>query len=265
MKRMCRWLLILAGVGLIAAAQLTHAAAAANQPAAPSSAPPAKAPSAAQPSVDESLYALGVLLSRNLESFGLTEQEFKHVVAGLSDGYHDRAHVDVQAYIPQLRALQASRQQALAQRQKQLGADYVAKVAALPGAHKTPSGLVYVPSVEGTGPAPAVSDSVKVQYTGKLTNGTVFDSSYKRGQPASFPLRGIIPCWREALQLMKVGGKARVVCPAELAYGDRGSPPVIPPGATLDFQIELLEITPTPAPPRPPGTFTPPPTTTAPR
>jgi FKBP-type peptidyl-prolyl cis-trans isomerase FkpA len=259
MKRMCRWLLILAGVGLIAMTQLAHAAAVASQPAASSSAAPAEAPTAAQPSLDESLYALGVLLSHNLETFGLSEQEFKRVLAGFSDGYHDRAHVDPQAYIPQLRALQASRQQALADHQKQVGAAYVARVAALPGARKTPSGLVYVPSVEGSGPAPAATDSVKVQYTGKLTNGTVFDSSYKRGQPASFPLRGIIPCWREALQLMKVGGKARVVCPAQLAYGDRGSPPVIPPGATLDFQIELLEVTPTSAPPRPPGTFAPPP------
>jgi FKBP-type peptidyl-prolyl cis-trans isomerase FkpA len=256
MKRMCRWLLTLAGVGLIVTTPLAHAAA--SQPAAPSSAAPAQAPATAQPSVDQSLYALGVLLSHNLESFGLSEEEFKRVLAGFSDGYHERAHVDVQTYIPQLRALQASRQEALAEHQKKVGAAYVAKVAALPGARKTASGLVYVPSVEGTGPAPAVTDSVKVQYTGKLTNGAVFDSSYKRGEPASFPLRGIIPCWREALQLMKVGGKARVVCPAGLAYGDRGSPPVIPPGATLDFQIELLEVTPTPAPPRPPGMSAPP-------
>jgi len=101
------------------------------------------------------------------------------------------------------------------------------------------------------------------QGGGKLVDGSVFDSSYKRGEPAKFPLSGIIPCWKEALQLMKVGGKARIVCPSDLAYGDQGRPPIIPPGATLDFQIELLDVTPTAAAAAPPGM--PPAQTSAPR
>ena len=96
----------------------------------------------------------------------------------------------------------------------------------------------------GTGPSPKATDKVKVHYHGTLTDGTVFDSSVQRKEPATFPLNGVIPCWTEGVQLMKVGGKSRLVCPADLAYGDRGAPPKIKPGATLVFEVELLEIVP---------------------
>jgi len=94
----------------------------------------------------------------------------------------------------------------------------------------------------GTGASPTAADVVKVQYEGKLIDGTVFDSSIKRNEPAEFPLGAVVPCWTEALQLMKKGGRSQVVCPANLAYGDRGSPPVIPPGSTLSFEVELLDF-----------------------
>jgi FKBP-type peptidyl-prolyl cis-trans isomerase FkpA len=81
-----------------------------------------------------------------------------------------------------------------------------------------------------------------VHYEGKLIDGTVFDSSIKRGEPATFPLSGVVPCWTEAVQRMKVGGKSRILCPSDVAYGDRGQPPSIPGGSTLDFTVELLEI-----------------------
>ena len=83
---------------------------------------------------------------------------------------------------------------------------------------------------------------MKVNYEGKLTNGTVFDSSYKRNQPATFGLNGVIPCWTEGVQKMKVGGKAKLTCPASIAYGERGAGGVIPPNATLQFEVELLAI-----------------------
>ena len=89
---------------------------------------------------------------------------------------------------------------------------------------------------------PKATDTVKVHYHGTLTDGTVFDSSVKRGEPATFPLNQVIKCWTEAVQLIKVGGKSRLVCPSGIAYGDRGSPPVIKPGATLVFEVELLDI-----------------------
>ena len=109
---------------------------------------------------------------------------------------------------------------------------------------KTASGLVYHEMRAGTGGSPSASDTVKVNYRGTLTNGTEFDSSYKRNEPATFPLNRVIPCWTEGVQLMKVGGKAQLTCPAAIAYGEAGSPPVIPPNSTLIFEIELLGIGP---------------------
>jgi FKBP-type peptidyl-prolyl cis-trans isomerase FkpA len=94
----------------------------------------------------------------------------------------------------------------------------------------------------GTGASPKVTDTVKVHYRGTLMDGTEFDSSYKRNEPAQFPLNQVIPCWTEGVQRMKVGGQSRLVCPPNIAYGDRGSPPVIPAGATLVFEVELLGI-----------------------
>jgi FKBP-type peptidyl-prolyl cis-trans isomerase FkpA len=107
----------------------------------------------------------------------------------------------------------------------------------------TPSGLIFRSLKEGIGASPAASDVVKVHYRGTLqSNGKEFDSSYSRGQPASFPLRGVIPCWTEGLQKMKVGGKARLVCPPKIAYGSRAMGDVIPANSTLVFEVELLEI-----------------------
>ena len=126
--------------------------------------------------------------------------------------------------------------------EKKASEGYLAKAAGEKGADKTPSGLIYKETKAGAGDSPKSTDTMKVHYTGKLTDGTVFDSSVQRGEPATFPLNGVIPCWTEGLQLMKVGGKSKLVCPANLAYGDRGSPPRIKPGSTLTFEVELLEI-----------------------
>ena len=121
-------------------------------------------------------------------------------------------------------------------------AAYLDKAAREPGAVKTPTGLIYREMRAGNGAFPMPADLVKVNYRGTLVNGTEFDSSYKRNEPATFPLNRVIPCWTEGLQRMKVGGKSQLVCPASIAYGDRGSPPVIPGGATLIFEVELLSI-----------------------
>ena len=108
---------------------------------------------------------------------------------------------------------------------------------------RTPSGLVFQSLSPGQGTTPKVSDSIQVHYRGTLIDGTEFDSSFKRGQPIDFALANVIPCWTEGLQLMKVGGKAKLICPSEIAYGDRGTGN-IPPGATLIFEVELLGIGP---------------------
>ena len=106
----------------------------------------------------------------------------------------------------------------------------------------TKSGLVYRSLQDGTGASPAASDKVKVHYKGTFPDGKEFDSSYKRNEPTEFPLNGVIPCWTEGVQLMKKGGKAKLTCPAAIAYGSRGAGGVIPPNATLVFEIELLAI-----------------------
>lgn len=114
--------------------------------------------------------------------------------------------------------------------------------AAEPKDDKTASGIVITTLKEGAGASPKPADMVKVHYRGTLTDGKEFDSSYKRGQPATFALNRVIPCWTEGVQTMKVGGKVKLLCPSNLAYGSRGVPGVIPANASLVFEVELLEI-----------------------
>jgi FKBP-type peptidyl-prolyl cis-trans isomerase FkpA len=124
----------------------------------------------------------------------------------------------------------------------QAPADALTRAAAEKGAVVTESGLVYRSLKDGTGPSPTATETVKVHYRGTFPDGREFDSSYKRGEPASFPLNRVIKCWTEGVQRMKVGGKARLTCPAAIAYGDRGAGSDIPPGAVLLFEVELLGI-----------------------
>lgn len=122
--------------------------------------------------------------------------------------------------------------------------EVVDKAAAEKGAVKTPSGLVYRALTEGKGASPKETDVVSVHYKGTFPDGKEFDSSYKRGQPTEFPLNRVIKCWTEGVQLMKVGGKAKLTCPPTLAYGEKGAGSTIPPNATLQFEVELLAIKP---------------------
>ncbi len=198
-----------------------------------------------EPTTDEqkTLYALGLLISQSLGPFTLTESELEMVKAGIADGVLKRAaKVDLQAFGPKVNQLQQARVSAAAEVEKKSSAGFLAKAAAEPGAKKTASGAIVTTLKEGKGASPKATDTVKVHYHGTLLDGTVFDSSVKRGEPATFPLNQVIKCWTEGVQQIKVGGKSRLVCPSNLAYGDRGSPPTIKPGATLVFEVELLEI-----------------------
>jgi FKBP-type peptidyl-prolyl cis-trans isomerase FkpA/FKBP-type peptidyl-prolyl cis-trans isomerase FklB len=200
---------------------------------------------AADPANDEqkTLYALGAAISQSLAPFTLNESELEFVKAGLVDGVLKRPQkVDMQVVGPKIQQMQQVRSAALADIEKKAGAGFLAKAAAEPGAKKTESGAIVTTIKEGKGATPKATDTVKVHYHGTLTDGTVFDSSVKRGEPATFPLNQVIKCWTEAVQLIKVGGKSKLVCPSGIAYGDRGSPPVIKPGATLVFEVELLDI-----------------------
>jgi FKBP-type peptidyl-prolyl cis-trans isomerase FkpA/FKBP-type peptidyl-prolyl cis-trans isomerase FklB len=206
----------------------------------------ASAPPAVKIETDEqkALYSLGYLVAGNVKPFELTDEELAAVKLGFADGAQQKKGVveDPQTFIPKLQELQAKRAEATAKREKEAGAAYLAKAAAEPGATKLPSGVIITTIKEGTGAAPVATDTVKVHYHGTLVSGKVFDSSVERKEPATFPLNGVIPCWTEGVQKIKVGGKAKLICPSDLAYGDRGSPPVIGPGATLIFEVELLEI-----------------------
>jgi len=117
-----------------------------------------------------------------------------------------------------------------------------AQPADAPGSVKTSSGLVYRSLKDGAGPSPTAADTVRVHYRGTFLDGREFDSSYARGQPATFPLNRVIPCWTEGVQRMKVGGKATLYCPAAIAYGSKGAGGVIPPNTPLQFEVELLDI-----------------------
>ncbi|MEP7244047.1 MAG: FKBP-type peptidyl-prolyl cis-trans isomerase [Gammaproteobacteria bacterium] len=192
---------------------------------------------------DKTLYALGQLISKNLDVFALTPKELELVKSGLEDGVNGKpSSVDIEKYGEKVQELHRTRMAAAGAKEKAAGAAYLAKAGAEKGATKTASGIIMTPLTPGTGATPKATDEVKVHYEGKLTDGKVFDSSLQRGEPATFPLNGVIPCWTEALQLMKVGSKSRVVCPSDLAYGERGSPPMIRPNATLVFEVQLLDI-----------------------
>lgn len=147
-----------------------------------------------------------------------------------------------QAFAERLQAKHAAEQQAAATKNKQEGEAFLASNKGKPGVKTTASGLQYQAVTEGKGPKPVSTDTVSVHYTGTLLDGTKFDSSVDRGQPATFALNAVIPGWTEALQLMPVGSKYTLWIPSDLAYGDRGTPGPIGPNATLKFEVELLEI-----------------------
>src|SRR5664280_1642145 len=238
---------LIASVLLLSSATLALAEEAAKP--ATASAVPAKTGSAKVASagpVTESaktLYAIGLVMSQNLLPLKLSAADLATVQQGIADGVLGRpAKVDLQTYGPKIRDFAGARLASGAEGEKKAGAAFVAKEAAESGTVKQPTGFLYKEIKAGTGASPKATDKVKVHYRGTLTDGTVFDSSIDRGEPVTFPLTGVIPCWTQGLQLMKTGGKARLVCPSELAYGDAGSPPKIKGGATLVFEVELISI-----------------------
>jgi FKBP-type peptidyl-prolyl cis-trans isomerase FkpA len=190
---------------------------------------------------EKTIYALGLSMYRQLGQFDLSAAELALLKKALTDAAAGKPAEDIQTWVPKIQELAASRAARVAEKQKALSAAFLSKVAGEAGAQKTESGMVYRELHPGAGQSPQATDTVKVNYRGTLVDGTEFDSSYKRGEPAQFPLNGVIKCWTEGVQKMKVGGKSQLVCPADLAYGDGGRPG-IPGGATLVFEIELLQI-----------------------
>jgi FKBP-type peptidyl-prolyl cis-trans isomerase FkpA len=200
---------------------------------------------------DKKIYAVAFETGKKLQIFQLTDSELKVFRKGLEDGLKDaKAEVDVRQQLVGISELIQKRSTQFAEKEKKESQSFLDQAAKEPGAVKTPSGLIYREVTAGTGPTPVATDKVKVHYHGTLRDGTVFDSSRDRGTPATFPLNGVIPCWTEGVQKMKVGGKAIFVCPSDIAYKDRGAPPQIKPGAALKFEVELLDIVKDEAPPK---------------
>jgi FKBP-type peptidyl-prolyl cis-trans isomerase len=189
-------------------------------------------------------YSFGFMFSHQLSVLGMTKEEYKSFEKGVADSVFGRKpsiKVKPEAYSEDIKAMVKDRLGKVAAANKAKGKTFAEGAAKEKGAVVLPDGVIIVSEKDGAGQAPVAADTVKVNYEGKLIDGTVFDSSIARGEPATFPLEGVIPCWTEALQKMKVGGKAKIVCPSDAAYGDN-SQSVIPGGSTLVFNVELLEI-----------------------
>ena len=210
----------------------------------------APAPAAELKTEDEkTLYAIGLMLAKNaVGPMKLTPAEAAILERGFADMNAGRPPVvTLEQYGPKVQAFLKTRAEAAAAStagpEKEKGKAFSDKAAQEPGAIRTPTGLIIQTVAEGKGKRPVATDHVKVHYRGTLIDGTEFDSSIKRGMPVDFELGGVIPCWQEGVQLMKVGGKARLICPSDIAYGDRGNQN-IPAGATLVFEVELLDVLP---------------------
>lgn len=231
----CASIFACAAVGLSAQTATKPApSTAAKKSSAASSTAAHKTTTAGAPSTDEdkAIYAIGLSIYSSLSQFNLSPSDLDLIKKAMSDAAAGKPAVDLPTWGPKIEPVMKAR---LAK----VSAAYLAKAAAEPGAVKTPSGLIYKDVKAGTGPMPSAEDKVKVNYRGTLTTGKVFDASK---DPVEFGLNQVIKCWTEGVQKMKVGGKAHLVCPSDIAYGDQGRPPVIPGGATLVFDIELLSI-----------------------
>lgn len=194
-------------------------------------------------------YALGVNIAQQvggeLKTI-LSKEEVEVMLAGFADAMTDKVVDDralLMTYGQKLNEILEKRSITELDNEKKKGESFLVKyLLSNVNAIKTPSGMLYHETLAGTGPQPTAQSTVMVHYHGTLTDGTVFDSSVDRGAPIKFPLRNVIKGWQEGVAMMRVGGKATLVIPSELAYGDKGSPPVIPAGATLVFEVELKEV-----------------------
>ena len=192
---------------------------------------------------DKTLYVMGVALARTFQNLDLSPSELAVLKEGLSDAAAGRPlKASPESWGPKIPGFTKARLAKIADDEKARSAAFLERIATEPGMSRHPSGLFYRELKPGGGVSPAPGQKVLLHYTGTLVDGTVFDSSTREARPVVFDLAEVIPCFKEGVPLMKVGGRARLVCPAALAYGDAGLPPKIRPGATLVFDVELVDL-----------------------
>lgn len=200
--------------------------------------------------MDKISYALGMSMANNFRSSGIKEINVADFAEGLDAAFngkemqmtYDEAKAVIREYFTAMEQELQAQAAAAAKVNEEAGKSYLETNGKRPEVMTTASGLQYEVLTEGNGPQPSAQDQVKVHYTGRLIDGTVFDSSVERGEPATFGVTQVIPGWVEALQLMKAGSKWRLHIPSNLAYGQQGAGGVIGPNATLIFDVELLEV-----------------------
>ncbi len=252
----------LALISLLLAAAPAFAADAPKTEAPKAAAPKSDSPKANRPAApkeayktdeERAIYTIGFLMGRNLSPFGLSPAEVKVVQAGMADSVLNKApQVDVRFYQPRVTEILSKRLEAATKRQeaamaaaaapeKEKGRVFTEKFVKESKPAAIPGGGWYLETKAGTGPIPGKTALIKAHYRGTTVDGEEFDSSYKRGAPTEFGLDGVIKCWTHGISMMKVGGKAKLVCPSDVAYGDPGRSG-IKPGATLVFEVELVEI-----------------------
>lgn len=195
---------------------------------------------------EKAFYTIGFSWGEKLKGLNISQREFQALIKGASTSVKGRKpEVDLKLYSERISQIAKVRSESSSSKEKENGVKFITNyLKNNPKAKKTASGLVYEIVREGTGKNPVATDTVEVHYHGTLTNGTVFDSSVKRNKKISFPLNRVIKGWTEGLQLVKEGGKIKLIIPSELAYGNAGAPPTIPAGATLVFSVELFKINP---------------------
>jgi FKBP-type peptidyl-prolyl cis-trans isomerase len=191
---------------------------------------------------EETLYAMGAVLGSRVSAYGLSKKELATVQRGFGDAAANRKlklkEADLDEWGPKIDAMLQRRGNPRLAKEKERGAKIADEEAKKPGAERLSNGAVVIPERPGQGPNPSPTDRVRVKYEGKLADGKTFD----KNDSTEFPLNTVIPCWKEGVQKIKVGGKSRLICPSTTAYGDQGQPPHIPGGATLVFEVELLGI-----------------------
>ena len=229
--------LMLGAPGLALAQAPTKSSKPAAAPEAAAKAAPAQAPLELKTDDQKTIYSLGLSLGQSVTALALTPEELELLQRGIQDAVAGTPPaVDPKEHAPKLQTLAKARM-------AQVNVATLDRASKEPGANRLPSGVIYRELKAGTGKSPRATDTVKVHYQGTLVDGSEFDSSFKRGLPVEFPLNGVIPCWTQGVQKMKVGGKAKLTCPGSTAYGER--PPTgsrIPPNAVLTFEVELIEI-----------------------